>query len=237
MSHQAPIDQKSANTALIVAGVIIALFVIGLITNGFGLFSRPPSNNNSAYIPLEIGQAPVLGNADAPVTIYEFSDFSCPYCGAAAGYRTDIQEQLKAGNPNWEPALKKLKETYINEGKVKLVFKYANGHGQGTAAHKVAWCLNEQNLFWQFHDLAFANQADTGSLTKMQALAYTAGAKKDLLDTCLSSKKYDSLLAADDEMAASNGVSGTPSFFINGKIAEGAISFTQMKELIEQELS
>jgi len=101
----------------------------------------------------------------------------------------------------------------------------------------VGWCLNDQDLFWEFHDLAFEEQVDTGSLSKMKDIAEGLGANMDALDECISSKKYNSLFNEDSAMGESNRVSGTPAFIINGKLVSGAQSFKVLKEIIDNELS
>src|SRR3989344_7581290 len=148
--------EKGSNKTLIITGIVVALLVVGLITNGFGLLTGGVIQTSQ----LEIGNSPVLGNANAPVTIYEFSDFSCPYCAAAEGYNQPVISSLKARDSSWEAPFPKIVEEYVNTGKVKIVFKYSPGHGTGVPAHLIALALQEQNLFWKFHEEAFANQQD-----------------------------------------------------------------------------
>ncbi len=231
------VDQKEANKALYIAGFVILLVVASLFTNGFGLFDKGENPPGDGLIKLEIGSAPVLGEATAPVTIYEFSDFSCPYCAAAAGTPGHTINALQLQNTKWEAPLPAIKEKYVANGKVKIVFKYFPGHGTGTQAHFVAWCLQDQGLFWKFYGLAFAQQANTGSLSKMKKLADTLGANLTQLDACLSSDKYITLLQRDAAMGRSNGVKGTPAFFINGKLITGAESFDVFEREIEKVLS
>ncbi|MBX4196088.1 DsbA family protein [Candidatus Pacearchaeota archaeon] len=228
------INTKSANKALILTGIVIALFVVGLLTNGFGLFHHGggSTTNSTQFVPLSVGNAPTLGNKTAPVTIYEFSDFSCPFCAAEAGYNDEFRSQ----NPTWEPGIKTLKETYIPQGKVRLVFKYATGHGAGQAAHLVAWCLNDQGLFWQFHEKAFQYQSDTGNVEKMKLRAEEIGADMTQLNQCLDSGKYANQFQLDEAMGTSNGVRGTPAFFVNGKLISGAVSWSDLKKAIDKEL-
>lgn len=240
---QEQVDKQEANKALYIAGAVIVLLVIGLFTNGFGLLSReknePSSAGNQqgvAFVKLAISDAPVLGELNAPVTIYEFSDFSCPYCAAAAGFNEEAIAGLKENKPAWQAPVPEIKKRYIDTGKVKLVFKYYPGHGTGNSAHLVAWCLNEQGLFWQFHDKAFTQQQDVGSMSAMKALAAELGADSAQLDACLSSRKYNVRFQEDKNMGTSNGVKGTPAFFINGRLVTGAQSFDAFESLIEKEL-
>lgn len=237
------IDPKEANKALWISGAVIVLLVVGLFTNGFGLLSRSNtadagrSNQQAgAFVKLAVNGAPTLGEVNAPVTIYEFSDFSCPYCAAAAGFNSEVIASLKEDKPLWQAPVPEIKKRYIDTGKVKLVFKYYPGHGAGNSAHLAGWCLNEQELFWQFHERAFAQQVDVGSMNAMKALAAELGADTTKLDECLSSRRYNARFQEDKSMGDSNGVRGTPAFFINGKLITGAQSFDAFESLIKREL-
>lgn len=230
------IDTKSANKSLIISGIVIAIFVIGLITNGFGLFPTGQVVKNEAIVALAIGNSPVLGSADAPVTIYEFSDLSCPYCAAANGDNQPVINQLKSRDKSWTAPLPEIKKKYVNTGKVKIVFKYSLGHGTGEKAQIIAYALNEQGLFWKFTDAAFANQQDVNDVDKMKALAKSLGANMTQLDESLASGKYNSQLVDDTAMGKSSGIAGTPSFIINGKIIEGAQTFSAFEKVIDAEL-
>lgn len=226
------INRKESDKVLIVIGVVVLLVVAGFFTNGFGLWR----NNPDGDIKLSVGNSPVLGDKDAPVTIYEFSDFSCPYCAAAAGYNDEVISSLRSRDSTWQAAMPLIKENYVENGKVRIVFKYSPGHGTGQPAHRVAWCLDEQDLFWEFHDLAFDNQEDTGNMVKMKALAEGLGADMDALNGCLSLGDVDLYFNEDAKMGKSNGVKGTPAFIINGKLVEGAVSYKEMKALIDKAL-
>lgn len=155
------IDKKEANRAMYISGAVIILVIMGLFTNGFGFFNRDKDNDD---LTLSIGNAPVLGSVNAPVTIYEFSDFSCPACALASG-------AVQTNDAMYVAPMPEIKKKYVNSGKVKIVFKYFPGHGQGQAAQLVGWCLNEQELFWEFHDEVFANQEQANNLTAMKMFA------------------------------------------------------------------
>lgn len=229
---------QDSNKALWISGAVIFLLVLGLFTNGFGLFNK---NNNKTenpgeFIALSIDNSPVLGETSAPVTIYEFSDFSCPYCASAAGYNEPGIEALKADDSTWSSPIKGIKERYVKEGKVKLVFKYFPGHGTGIVAHSVAWCLKDQNLFWEFHDKAFEQFTITSDIEKMKEIASDLGANSTQLEKCLTEGKYDLMFKQDKAMGTSNGVKGTPTFFIGGKSYSGAISFDVLKSAVDSAL-
>ncbi len=192
----------------------------------------------SKAVNIPIGNSPVLGNLSATLTIVEFSDFSCPFCGAASGATPSMVEYMQSRDPSWTAPIPGIIKDYVNTGKAKLVYKYAMGHGGAHPATLVGWCLNDQALFWKFHDLAFANQADVEDLAKMKDLAKTLGANMNTLNSCLDSKKYDSKLDEDQALANSIGLGGTPGIYANGiKVANGAETYTKVKAAIEAVLA
>jgi protein-disulfide isomerase len=219
------------NILVIASITIIAIFVIGLGTNWFGINSPKQSYN------LTINDSPVLGNPNASITIYEFSDFSCPFCAAADGKNDYYIELLKKNNPDWTAPIPLVIQNYVNTGKAKIIFKYFPGHGQGKPAHEIAWCLNDQNLFWQFHEQAFANQEKLSDYNAMKDIASKLGANMNELNSCISSGKYNYKFAQDTNEAKSIGIQGTPTFIINGKELVGAQSYSEFEKVIEDELS
>ena len=221
-----------SKTALAVAiGVIVALVLILILV-------LTPDNISST---LSIGNSPVLGDENAPVVIYQFTDFSCPYCAAAEGKNQEVVDMLKSRFSGWEAPMPLIKENYVKTGKVKIVFKYYLGHGTAIAAHAVALGVNEQNpeLFWKFADIAFASQStlNLNDVAKMKAIAVELGVNKTRLEDYLASKAYETQLSDDIKMADANDVEGTPAFFINGEMVSGAQSFSTFEQIIEKELS
>lgn len=213
------IDKKESNKALIITGIIIALLVVGLITNGFGLISMFSAKNTGNVASLSVDNSPVLGSANAPVIIYEFSDFSCQYCAKTA-----------------KNAMSQVISTYVNTGKAKLVFKYFPTHATGQAAHVVGYALNEQGLFWKFHEKAFANQADVGDMDKMKDLAKELGANMTKIDEFIASNRANYLAQQDVAMGTTAGVTATPTFIVNGQMIVGNQPFTAFQTVIDKEL-
>jgi len=203
-------------------------------------------NSTSEPVEVSIGNAPVLGDASAPVTVVEFTDFSCPFCAAASGDNGELNAMMKQNQPTWEPIVTNMIKDYVDTGKVKFVVKYSFGHSGGHPAQLVAWCLNDQNsdLFWEFYSKAFAlydqqkTTQDVEDLTKMEDLAKgLGGVDINALDTCVTSGKYDSRFDAEQAEGQSYGVQGTPAFFVNGKLISGAVPYSQMKAAIDEELA
>jgi protein-disulfide isomerase len=152
------------------------------------------------------------------VTLVEFSDFQCPYCGKAH----DTVEQVM--------------QAYA--GKVRLVFRQfpLNFHQNAGKAAEAALCANEQGKFWEYHDVLFKNQ-QTLDIAQLKEHAKSVGLEGGSFGTCLDQGKYKK--AVDDDLAAGQkvGVTGTPAFFVNGVQLSGAIPFEEFKRVIDQELA
>jgi protein-disulfide isomerase len=163
----------------------------------------------------------VEGDANAPVTIVEFSDFQCPYCGR---YATQTYPQIK--------------DKYIKTGKVKYVFRdFPLGfHENAKPAAIAAECVREKggdDAFWKYHDTLYSNQ---GTLTADNLKKYASDLGYDIA-SCLDSQKYADEVDADMKDGQSYGVRGTPAFFINGTLLSGAQPFSAFETAIEAELS
>ncbi len=165
------------------------------------------------------------GNPDAPVTMIEFSDFQCPYCGVFAS---------KAGS--------QLFEEYIKTGKVRFGYMHFTflGDESGYAA-EASECAGEQNAFWEYHDYLFEQLAseDQQDFTKDNLKRFAADMELDAkaFDACLDSGKYAQEVSQQTSFAQSLGVRSTPSFVINGQAVVGAQSFETFQQVIESELS
>jgi len=163
--------------------------------------------------------APVRGPATAPVTIVEFSDFHCPYCKRV------------------QPAIGQILAKYGD--KVKLVFRdYPVDvlHPQARAASEAARCATEQGKFWEFHDAMFEIGADATPAT-LDRLARNVGLDVAAFAACRTSGKYKAAVQASNEEGTALGISGTPTFFINGRILAGAQPAEAFSKIIDEELA
>lgn len=147
---------------------------------------------------------PYLGNADAPVTLVEYSDYLCPFCGRhfAQTYPTLVDQ-------------------YIRTGKVKLVFRdfpIAELHPNAPAGHLAAQCVAEQGIekFWKMHDLLFRSQESWAGLSDptqfLAEQAQLAGADLQQYQECIQSGRTKSQLQQSIQDGQSLGFNGTPSF-------------------------
>jgi len=180
-----------------------------------------PTQNNNGKITLKNTNPPTTGQANAKVTIIEFSDFQCPYC---ARFVTDTYPQIE--------------EQYIKTGKAKLIFMQfpLSFHQYAQKSAEAAYCAFEQGKFWEYHDTMFSNQTklDNDSLKK-----YAADLKLDTakFNSCLDTSKYASQVQSDLTEGTSLGVNGTPAFFVNGKLISGAQPFSAFQQAIDAALA
>ena len=172
----------------------------------------------------------VFGDADAPVTIVEFSDFQCPYCHSF-----------------YEETMPSLVKDYIDTGKVKLIFRDfpLSGHPQANLAAQAAECVRsvsdaapDDEAFFAFHDWLFENTSlwsgqDTAKDTFVKAASDEFGLD---IQSCLDNSDMADEVNSDLTAGRGYGVSGTPSFFINGKKLVGAWPYEVFQTVIESEL-
>ncbi|QSQ27030.1 thioredoxin domain-containing protein [Pyxidicoccus parkwayensis] len=166
---------------------------------------------------VEVGNAPVKGAKNAPVTIVAFSDFECPFCGRVI------------------PTLKQIEDQY--QGKVKVAFKNQPlpMHANAKPAAAAALAANAQGKFWEMHDKLFTNQRalDRASLEKY---AQEIGLNVNQFKADLDSGKFNAQIEADSAEGQRLGASGTPTFFINGRTLVGAQPLEAFKKVIDEEL-
>ncbi len=161
---------------------------------------------------------PSKGPTTAPVTIVEFSDFECPFCGRA------------------EDTVKKVLKDY--DGKVRLVYRDfpLPMHPHAEKAAEAAQCAGDQGKYWDMHEKLFANQQ---ALEPAQLKGYAKGLGLDTakFDKCLDSGEKAKIVEENRKAGEKVGVTGTPAFFVNGYQLTGAQPFEEFKTLIDQELA
>jgi len=162
-------------------------------------------------------KGPSRGPEDAKVTIVEFSDFECPFCGRASA----TVDQVMQAYP----------------GKVRLVFRHypLSFHPNAQKAAEASMCANDQKRFWEYHDLLFKNQKAL-AIPQLKEHAKSVGLDEKQFAECLDSGKHKKLVEDDMQAGSAVGVSGTPAFFINGVNLSGAQPIDEFKRVIDQEL-
>lgn len=182
--------------------------------------AQPPAQVNVADF---IDDDAVLGNADAPVTIVEFSDYECPYCGQ---FFRETYPQLKS--------------EYIDKGLVKVIYRDnpLSFHPDAYPAALAAECVRDQlgdAGYFKMHDKLFS-EGDL-SLGAMEGYATSVGANAATYKKCVESEKFKNEILADSNDAMSANLTGTPSFIVNGTVITGAQPFAAFKQVIDAELN
>jgi protein-disulfide isomerase len=166
-----------------------------------------------------IGTAPVWGPTEAKITIVEFSDYECPFC---VKWHNEVWPQIQQAYPN----------------QVRLVYKdfpLSQIHANASPAALAARCANEQNKYWLFHDRLFSGKPL--STAYYESIATELGMDVAKWRSCVTSSKYNKDIETDYNYGASLGITGTPTFYVNGTIMIGAQPFSAFKKLIDQELA
>ncbi|MBI4511976.1 MAG: thioredoxin domain-containing protein [Deltaproteobacteria bacterium] len=178
-----------------------------------------PGNPQSERVRVMVARRDVQkGPATAPVTIVEFSDFQCPFCRKAAG----TTSQLLAEFP----------------GIVRLVFKHnpLPFHPHAMLAAQASLAAGEQGKFWEMHDKLFAAQSSMDR-EAIEKHAQELGLDMDAFREAVDSERYKPQVEADMAQAARLGATGTPTFFINGKVLTGAQPLEEFRRVINEEHS
>ena len=161
--------------------------------------------------------APARGSLKAPVTIVEFSDFQCPYCVRA------------------QPTLKRVRETYGEKVRFVFVDFPLDIHPQAKKAHEAAACANEQGKFWPMYDRLFTSEGKF-QVADLKGYAGETGLDAAAFATCLDSGRHGDASERGVAEGARNGVTGTPAFFINGRMVVGAQPYEAFAQIIDDEL-
>ncbi|MBF0184272.1 MAG: thioredoxin domain-containing protein [Magnetococcales bacterium] len=157
------------------------------------------------------------GKADAPITLIEFSDFECPYCRRAQG----VLQELEKGYGD----------------KIRFVFRHypLPFHEQAPKASEAAQCAADQGKFWPFHAALFTEGASLVP-AELKKTAGKLGLNQATFDGCLDSGRHAARVAADSADGKELGITGTPTFFVNGIRLVGAVSLERFKQVIDSEL-
>jgi protein-disulfide isomerase len=216
-------------SAAVVFGVLFVLSLFGVFNFGGGNGSgdvaptQPSGTTGSVKVQIEEND-PVLGDADAGISIVEFSDFQCPFCARAfEGAITDFKNS-----------------DYFNNGEVNLVYKHFplnSIHPFAQKAAEASLCAHDQNEFWRYHDTLFANQGSL-DVSSLKTYAMQLGLDVDEFNSCLDDGDKQSEVNKELAQATAAGGRGTPYFVIinndNGDTAavSGAVPWSNFEAAI-----
>ncbi len=171
------------------------------------------------------------GNPVARVVVEEYSDFQCPFCSLFA-----------------TTAEIRLREEYIKPGRIRFIFRnypvvdsFVSGGNESHLAALAALCAGDQDMFWEYHDYLFQNQAgeNQGNFNSARLQAFAAQLHLDSLqfNQCLSNQTHLDVLNADVQRGNAIRLNGTPTFFVNGVVVNGTASdFEWLFDAIDREL-
>ncbi|HEX6576379.1 MAG TPA: thioredoxin domain-containing protein [Gemmatimonadaceae bacterium] len=162
--------------------------------------------------------APSLGNANAPVTLVEFSDFQCPFCQR---FSTTLHDIARAYGDS-----------------VRIVYRQfpiESIHPFALRAAEASLCANEQGKFWELHDAMFQDQSRL-AVPDLVAKASRLGLDTQRFQSCIDSRKYAQQVQKDLSEGARLGVTGTPALFVNGlELRGGAVPLPVVRAAIDKE--
>jgi protein-disulfide isomerase len=162
---------------------------------------------------------PAIGLENAAITIIEFSDYQCGYCQR---WQQQVYDKLMANYP----------------GKIHFVYRDfpLPMHPEAIPAAEAANCAEEQDAYWKYHDALFSGQYSLGRVAYKQ---YAGDLRLDVVafTACLDDHRYRAEVDADASDAARLGLTGTPSFYVNGRLIIGALPYEDFKNIIDEELA
>jgi protein-disulfide isomerase len=187
-------------------------------------------NQPPAKVDVDLGHLPPLGDKDAPVKIVEFSDMQCPFCRS---YFTTAFQQIKSD--------------YIDTGKAVVYYRHypLSFHPAAQKSAEAIECANDQNKFWELHDLMFEKQQALDpsggtvefTVDDIKSWASELGLDMTAFNQCIDNDTYAEKVSADLADGNTAGVTGTPAFYINGTPLIGAQPYESFKAVIDQELA
>ncbi len=213
-----PIASPPASSNLELSGK--APIVLNLEQNG----QKSQIVGNPLLADASSGATYILGQASAKVTMIEFGDYRCGYCHLYTNQ-----------------TFPKILEQYIKTGKVRYIYRdtISVGGEQTVAVASVAACANEQGKFWDFHAMAhsnvdaWANFTGTELIANLGKMGQSLGINQSTLQTCVSSNHHAIRYNTEVELSRRFGVTGTPSFVINGYFFSGALPFEVYQKIFE----
>jgi len=206
------ITKKKRKNLTILLLIIIILGILGIIFVVHTINEKTISSQNTP-----ISGKVIEGKQNASVTIVEFSDYECPYCQRF--YKTTYQQ---------------IKQEYIDTGKVNLIFKNfpLNIHKNSEKAAEAALCAGQQEKYYEMYDLLF-KEGVKGGVPEFKEYAKRLNLNENAFNTCLDSGIMKKTIQNEIKQGKKLGVTGTPTFFINGQMVLGA----QPLNIFEQKIN
>jgi protein-disulfide isomerase len=200
-----------AAVAVLAAVVIIAVMQGNRVTGDFIIpeeQARPMADRNS------------MGDPNAPIQVEEFSDYLCSFCRSFA-----LQQ---------EPAIVR---DYVATGQVYFTYvPFSFMAPESARAAEASYCAADQGKFWEYHDIIFENVSVTNqALADARLIQYAEALNLDVdtFRSCFNGNTYSNLVQQDIAYGRQAGVTGTPTFLVNGRL----VSSNELVQVIEEELA
>jgi len=226
--RRASLRNRIISIGLIILGaVLVALFLVWPNLKPVDVVtvtprSRPAANFNQ------------VGNANAPVKLDEYSDYQCPYCAKFS----ETTEQA-------------LLDAYVATGKVLFTYHSVGEFigPESARSAEAAYCAGDQNKYWEYHDILFANQTgeNVGAFAdrRLKAFAESLSLNMDTFNSCFDSGKFADRVEQDYKDGSAAGITGTPAFFLTytvdgetkHKLIAGAYPFSEFQTQIDGALA
>jgi protein-disulfide isomerase len=218
----------------IILGIVAVVGIAGLAYAMLGRGARgaatEPVDLSGIENPQELvarARGVAAGPADAPVQVLVFSDYMCPYC---AQFALSVEKQIKS--------------EFVEDGRVQFVyydFPLGGAHIHSFLAARAARCAEDQDRFWEYHDLLFARQSSwmverTAPIGTLNAYADELGLNGNEFRGCLNSDRHADLVTANYVLGAQLGVNATPWVFVNGRRMDRPMDWGAMRSAIQQNL-
>ncbi len=214
---------------------LVAVVAVGIFLGGFFTHAAIDSDDGGEVFQVQAGPTaaaveptaqpaveatvdddPGQGPEDAAVTIIEFSDYQCPACGNFHSTTFPL-----------------LMENFGD--RIRFVYRdfpLASSHPQALKAAEASECADDQDAFWEYHDLLFQNQSAL-DVDSLKGYAASLGLETTTFDECLDSGKHTGEVAKDFQDGQAAGVNATPYFFINGSPIRGSPPYASLEPLLE----
>jgi protein-disulfide isomerase len=168
---------------------------------------------------------PMLGSPQAKVTIDEFGDFQCPYCG-------EFVRQTEPG----------IIAKYVAAGKARIIWHTLAFIGpESTLAGRAAWCAQQRGKFWEYFAVLYQHQGgeNTGTFNtaRLERWAGDVGMDRTTFGACLTDPRSLTGVETGTQEARQAGITATPGFVVNGQKATGALTVEQLSMMIERALA
>jgi protein-disulfide isomerase len=211
----------------ITLGAILAVLILLLILNVTGtkniekdVIKENITTGNTTTENITNTKEHFLGNKDAPLVMYEYSSFTCPFCK-----RYQIDDQT----------FENVKKDYVDTGKIKYIYKHFIRNETDLKASNAAECAGEQDMFFEYKKILYQNQTNLG---KSEFTKYAKELNLDIasFESCLAENKYVDKITQDKQDGVNKGITGTPGFIVGNQRISGAQPYEVFKASIDEQL-